>query len=176
MQNFTLLESGGSRKMGFTFQSQQEAAASPQLRGALRSLAPQLEYAPGSERTSRVSGLRTNAYPGSARRHGQTRVVAKRGWCTPALPVSRTPRPPRKKAQGCLGPRATVARGVSSSADFSLGVAPQRQKAPSPLKPTLQRLPSPSPSPRNSRTPLRAPTRGLSPWRQVERAGRARLD
>lgn len=117
--------------MGFTFQSQQEAAVSPQLRGALRSLAPQLEYAPGSERTSRVSGLGPNAYPGWARRHGQTRVVHT------ALPASRTPRPPRKKAQCCLGPRATVARGVSSSADFSLGVAPQREKAPSPFKPTL---------------------------------------
>lgn len=95
-----------------------------------------------------------------------------RGWCTQLSPAPAPTKPPQKKAQCCLGPRASVARGVSSLADFSLGAAPRRDKAPSPFKPTLQRLPSPNPSSQElSDTTVGAHPRTISPWKEVERRG-----
>lgn len=52
-----------------------------------------------------------------------------------ALPAPAPTQPPQTKAQGHLRPRASVARGVSSLADFSPGATRGREKVPSPSPP-----------------------------------------
>lgn len=154
MQNFTLLESIGCRKIRFTFQSRKEAAGSQLPSGAPRSLAPWLERAVGGrEKGHRVSGLGPTAYPGGARRARPNAVVHAARPCAHAACSG-------KPEQGCLGLRVSVARRMSSSADFSLGVAPRREKAPPLFKSTLQRLPSTiahhdGRPPRNDLTPFK---------------------
>lgn len=56
--------------------------------------------------------------------------------------------------------------------DFSLGAAHRREKAPSLVKPPLQRLPAAGPSPQElSDTPTDAHPRTISPRKEVERSG-----
>lgn len=162
MQNVTVLEYRGSRKMGCTFLSRRKTAVSPLFRGALRLRARCLEQAQRRGRTRRASGLRLPLRAGR-HRHGHTR------WCTslssaPAHTASSTERPVLLRSPGHCRPRCVKLSGLQA------GVAPRREKAPSTFKPTLRKsLPH---LPRTVRHHHGRHPWKISPWKELQRTER----
>lgn len=163
MYNCTLLESRGSRKTGSTFLSrkrQRTPCCSVGFRA--RELPSRGRHTVGRTRRVAASGQPLLGALHCGRSY--TRVVRT------ALPAPAPTQPPQTKAQGHLRLRASVARGVSSLADFSPGATRGRENVPSPSPPT--EIPVPDPSSQE----LLDTTMGAHPgamwlWKEVEKTG-----